>query len=87
MAVWVDDMRISKNGQIWCHLVADNWQEMHDFCLQQLHLARTRFHAKAKLPHYDLTWAERERALQLGALPINRRQLVAKSRFLKSTMD
>ena len=55
MAVWVDDMRIAKHGSLWCHLVADSWDEMHEFALLTLKLEARRFHRRAKLPHYDVT--------------------------------
>ena len=82
MAVWVDDMRIAKHGQLWCHLVADTWEEMHGFALSTLHLDGKRFHRRAKLPHYDVTVTEREQALLLGAQAANRRQIVLCARQL-----
>ena len=82
MAVWVDDMRIAKHGKLWCHLVADSWEEMHAFALQTLQLEQRRFHRKAKLPHYDVTVFEREQALQLGALAAHHRQIVVCARKL-----
>ena len=82
MAVWVDDMRIAKHGKLWCHLVADSWEEMHDFALHTLKLEARRFHGKAKLPHYDVTIWERELALQLGAVTVHHRQIVVCARKL-----
>lgn len=82
MTVWIDDMRIVKNGQYWCHLLADTWEEMHEFSLQQLQLPKRRFHAASRLPHYDITWSERDLAVTLGAVLIGRRELVQKAHVL-----
>ena len=85
MAVWVDDMRIAKHGKLWCHLVADSWEEMHEFALHTLKLEARCFHGRAKLPHYDVTIWERELALQLGAVAVHHRQIVVCARKLLAT--
>lgn len=85
MTVWVDDVRISKNGQQWCHLVADSWEEMHAFSQKQLQLPPRRFHARARLPHYDITLQERDLALTLGAVLTHQRHIVMCARHLLQT--
>lgn len=91
MAVWVDDMRIVKHQRLWCHLVADSWEEMHAFALLHLQLESRRFHRRAKLPHYDITVEERELALRLGAQAASQKDIVRTARQLlqsaKSSAD
>lgn len=52
-------------GNTWCHLWTDSSdiEELHEFA-QEIGLQRTWFQAKDRFPHYDLTPAKRELALQ-----------------------
>ena len=81
MTVYVDDARIAARvGRIsgrWSHLLADTDAELHALAAR-LGLRR----AWAQRPgavhsHYDVTDAVRRRAIALGAVPIDRRQLIA----------
>jgi hypothetical protein len=53
----------------WCHLLADNTDELHRFAAN-LGIQRTLFQSPPKVttPHYDLTGYERLRALAMGAV-------------------
>lgn len=53
----------------WCHLFADDLQELHDFALK-LGLRLEWFQNK-KFPHYDITLSKRNLAISLGAQEIN----------------
>lgn len=72
MAVYVDDLqqwptkiRCFQAGS--CHLSADTLDELHAFA-RRLGMRRSWFQPHRRMPHYDLTGARRELALQLGAI-------------------
>lgn len=71
MAVYVDQIqnwpttiRCFKGGS--CHLIADTVDELHAFA-KRLGLRRGWFQPSS-WPHYDLTPARREKAVDLGAI-------------------
>ncbi len=81
MAVYVDDAIWSWRGRRWCHLLADDVDELHRFA-RQLGLHRTSFQGppRSSAPHYDLTAFERRRALRCGAVACDRAAIVAVAR-------
>jgi hypothetical protein len=79
MAAYLDDTRIRRRGCEWSHLIADTTEELHAFAVG-LGLERVRFHGNPARPwkdHYDVPEAKRQRAMELGARPISRREAVA----------
>jgi hypothetical protein len=74
MSVYVDDAAIPYRRMKMCHLVADTIEELHTMA-ERLGLRRW-FQAHASFPHYDICLSKRERAIELGAKPITRQQLV-----------
>ena len=84
MAVYVDEAIWSWRGRRWCHLLADDIDELHRFAAQ---LGLTRFSyqgpPKTASPHYDLTSFERRRALARGAKPCDRAAVVMLARNLR----
>jgi len=72
--IYVDQPIHSWKGKKWCHLVADDIQELHDFATK-LKLKREWFHNHRIQPHYDITAAKRELAISLGAKPITTKQM------------
>ena len=78
MAVYVDAAIWSWCGLKWCHLLADDTDELHRFAAR-LGIKRSSFQCapKATTPHYDLTAYERSRAVALGALACSREEIVA----------
>jgi len=78
----VDDLFEAK-GRWWCHLIGDDFSPSglavrHEFA-SRLGLSQRAFHNPEgqPRPHYDLTPPYRQRALELGAHPLTRQQLVA----------
>lgn len=67
MTVYVDNEQIAWRGKLWCHMVADSLDELHEFALR-LGLRLAWFQAKSSYPHYDVTINVRDRALHLGAV-------------------
>jgi Protein of unknown function (DUF4031) len=85
MAVYVDNEKIPWRGKLWCHLVADSLDELHEFAAR-LGLKRAWFQNKASYPHYDVTTSVRERALALGALPARKRQMIASATLMRDEL-
>ena len=84
MAVYVDDPIWAWSGLKWCHLLADDPDELHRFAAL-LGIKRPSFQCppRASTPHYDLTGYERVRAISLGAIACNREQIVIVRRRLR----
>src|SRR5260370_16145681 len=76
--VYVDDAIWNWHGLKWCHLLADDVDELHGFAAR-LGISRASYQGppKTTAPHYDLTGFERARALALGAKPCSRQEIVA----------
>jgi hypothetical protein len=85
MAAYVDNVAIKWRGNTWCHLVADSLTELH-MTARQLGLRREWFQAAASYPHYDLTTQTRARAIKLGVLMGDRRQIIRCARALKNEL-
>lgn len=85
MAVYVDNVRIKWRGRLWCHLVADSLDELHDFA-RGLGLKRGWFQSEASLPHYDVTVEIREVAINRGAQHADRPTLISRGHQLKSEL-
>lgn len=86
MAVYVDNAQVEWRGQLWCHLVADSIDELHDFA-RKLGMRRAWFQHAASYPHYDITVESRVRALRLGAVTGNRIQIITCARKLKEELN
>jgi hypothetical protein len=84
MAVYVDEAIWPFQGRKWCHLLADDIDELHRFAVR-LGLHRTSYQGppKTSSPHYDLTSFERSRALRYGAQPCDRTAVVMIVRKLR----
>lgn len=78
MAVYVDDAIWAWQGRKWCHLLADDVDELHRFA-REVGLHRISYQGPPKTgnPHYDLTAFERDRALRYGAVMCDRSAIVA----------
>jgi hypothetical protein len=86
VAVYVDDAIWSWVGKRWCHLLADDTEELHRFA-SRLGVHRLVYQGppKTSAPHYDITAYERQRAIALGAVPCTREQIVAVFRRVRVT--
>jgi hypothetical protein len=84
VAVYVDAAIWNWHGLKWCHLLADDLDELHRFAAL-LGIKRASFQGppKAATPHYDLTGFERSRAIALGAVACDREQIVLIRRRLR----
>jgi Protein of unknown function (DUF4031) len=77
MAVYVDEAIWRRHGRKWCHLLADDVDELHRFA-RELGLHRISYQGPPKTgkPHYDLTANERSRALRCGAIACDRTGII-----------
>ncbi|MGH6742223.1 MAG: DUF4031 domain-containing protein, partial [Bradyrhizobium sp.] len=68
----------------WCHLLADDIDELHRFATW-LGLHRTSYQGppKGSTPHYDLTSYERRRAIAHGATVCDRTAIVTVAHELR----
>lgn len=84
MAVYVDAAIWPWQGLKWCHLLADDIDELHRFA-QRIGIHRLSYQGppRSKVPHYDLTGFERSRAIAYGAKPCSRDEIVAVLRGLR----
>jgi Protein of unknown function (DUF4031) len=84
MAVYVDEAIWQWQGRKWCHLLADESDELHRFAAV-LGLHRTSYQGppKTSAPHYDLTAFERRRAIARGAIVCDRAAIVAVARQVR----
>lgn len=72
MAILIDQPRWPAHDRLWCHLVSDS-------SLEQLHAFATRAGLPRRsfdLDHYDVPEERYEALVELGALPVDNRQLV-----------
>lgn len=85
MAVYVDDAIWDWQGCKWCHLLADDVNELHRFAFA-LGLHRTSYQGppKTSTPHYDLTSYERSYAIAQGAVVCDRAAIVAVVRQIRT---
>ncbi|MDH1009615.1 DUF4031 domain-containing protein [Pseudomonas nicosulfuronedens] len=83
MTVYVDNARIKWANKLWCHLVADSLDELHNFAFA-LGLKRKWFQVSASYPHYDITASSRLIAISLGAKEGSRAQIISCARKLKN---
>ncbi|MES1964929.1 DUF4031 domain-containing protein [Psychrobacter sp. AH5] len=86
MAIYVDFVSIEFRGYKWCHMLADNLQELHEFAAL-IEVDKRLFHRNASYPHYDITVQMRETALYHGAIKATRKQIIKAAKKLKSELN
>ncbi|MCO5057035.1 MAG: DUF4031 domain-containing protein [Rhizobiaceae bacterium] len=78
MAVYVDAPIWHWAGRRWCHLMADDIDELHRFAARLgVHRLSYQGPPRTAAPHYDITGMERSRALALGAIACSRAEIVS----------
>src|SRR5215203_3879458 len=78
VAVYVDIAIWERHDRRWCHLLADDEDELHAFAAA-LGIERRRFQTRPERPwidHYDIDERRRTTAIEHGAIELNRRQVV-----------
>ena len=85
MTVYVDAAIWRWAGRKWCHLLADDQDELHRFAARLgIHRSSYQGPPKTSAPHYDITGFERDRALRMGARASSRDEIVAVFRRVRS---
>jgi hypothetical protein len=78
MAVYVDQAIWRWAERSWCHLLADDVEELHRFAsMIGVHRLLYQGPPKTSAPHYDITGLERDRAIRMGAIACGREEIVA----------
>ncbi len=75
MPVYVDTMEARLGQMVMCHMLADTIEELHTMA-DKIGLKREWFQSRSRFPHYDLCKSKRLHALRLGAIEINKDELV-----------
>ena len=75
MPVYVDRAQIPFREMLMCHMVADSLAELHAMA-DEIGMRRIWFQAKS-FPHYDLSQPRRRAAVIMGAIEVDRRELVS----------
>ncbi|RZG68420.1 DUF4031 domain-containing protein [Acinetobacter bouvetii] len=86
MPIYVDNSNVPYKGKYWCHLMADNLEELHSFAAN-IGVKKCWFHRSASYPHYDITIEKRQLALILGASLADRKTIIACGKKLKIQLD
>lgn len=84
MPVYVDNARNPYGRMLMCHMVADRIEELLGMA-DRIGLARRHFQP-GSFPHFDLSLGYRDRALRLGAIPVERRELVGVMRAYRALL-
>lgn len=82
--VYVDSAFVKRRGRRWCHLLADDIEELHEFAAL-VGLSKQAFHRGARIPHYDVTALQRLWLLEQGAQPVTVRQGILLTKHLTVT--
>lgn len=86
MTVYVDDAIWHWAGRRWCHLLADDIDELHRFAARLgVHRLSYQGPPKTSAPHYDITGLERDRAIRLGAVACGRDEIVRVYRSVRTS--
>jgi hypothetical protein len=79
VAVYVDRAIWERWDRLWCHLLADDADELHAFA-SRIGCERRRFQSKPRRPwvdHYDIDEPRRAKAVAAGAIELTRSEVCA----------
>ena len=82
MTVYVDSTKTPYGRMLMSHMVADSLDELHTMAFK-IGLRRKWFQ-DVRLPHYDVSQSKKLLAINLGAVEISSKELIAISKRMKS---
>lgn len=85
MTVYIDKANIRFRRMIMCHMIADTPEELHAMAYS-IGMKREWFQENASFPHYDVSKSRKEKALKLGAVEVDKYQLVKQMRQIRENM-
>lgn len=83
MSVFVDSYLAPYGRMKMSHLIADTPEELHAMA-DKIGVARKWFQSKASFPHYDVSETMRARAIDAGAIEVDRNAMVATMRRIRA---
>jgi len=84
MAVYVDNVRIPFRGMRMSHMIADSLDELHAMA-HSIGMKREWFQ-QTSFPHYDVSDERRAAAVALGAVAVERKELVLAMRRYRAAL-
>lgn len=86
--VFVDEAIFPYKGKLYCHMFCSDTAKLHSFA-QQLGIKRCWFENKRGryFPHYDITSAQRDMAINFGAIPVTGKEMVELQREYKNEIQ
>lgn len=81
--VYVGKNEYKYGRMIMSHLAADTLEELH-LMAERIGVAKKHFQNKIGKPHYDICKHNKQKALELGAVEVNDRELILLFRGLSS---
>lgn len=87
MPVMVDEAIFTWRGKKWCHLFCEDEVTLHEFA-RRLGLLRGWFQKppKASWKHYDITAGKRQKAIDLGAVAVDKYEALIVSRRMQGRL-
>jgi hypothetical protein len=82
MSVYVDQSIWQFKNMIMCHMIADDIKELHKMA-DLIGIKRKWFQNK-KIPHYDICKTKRKLAIENGAIEIDIREFIKKTKELQN---
>lgn len=85
MSVYIDSANIKYGRMVMCHMIADTLDELHTMA-EAIGMKREWFQDKGKFMHYDVCKMRKKKALELGAILLERKAFVEKLREQKQVL-
>ena len=81
MAVYVGTREYRYGRMLMSHMAADTIEELHQMA-QEVGVAKRHFQNKQGKPHYDICKQNKLKAIELGAIEVNDREIIELYRAL-----
>lgn len=85
MSVYLDKSRNRFGRMVMCHMIADTLDELHAMA-DAIGMQREWFQSRASTPHYDVCLSRKAKAIELGAVELERAEFVDVLRKVRQTL-